>query len=181
MLEIIVLAVALSMDAFAVSLTLGVRSVRDVRELAILAGLYFGFFQGLMPVLGHVGGLSILNWLGSFTHIVAFLLLVGIGLKMIYEALAAKSEANISAQKYSHYALILLALATSIDALAAGFSLRLMSTNAIAACVLIGLVTFAFSYVGVRIGKRAAKFIGNKAEVFGGLVLILLGLKIVFS
>lgn len=178
MIEVILLAIALSMDAFAVSLTLGVRTIKKNQKLALLAGLYFGLAQGLMPLFGYLGGVTVVGWLGEFTHWIAFILLVIIGLKMIYEATTAKPEENPQAHTYSHYALFLLAIATSIDALAAGFSLTLMSVNGIYACILIGLTTFIFSYVGVRIGSQASYLLGNKAEIFGGVVLVILGIKV---
>ncbi len=178
MIEVLLLAIALSMDAFAVSLTLGARHPQNIAKMAILAGLYFGAFQGLMPLIGYFGGVAMLAWLGDFTHWIAFLLLVIIGVKMIYEATKINFEDSPPLPNYSHYALLLLAIATSIDALAAGFSLTLMSINGITACVLIGIVTFLFSYVGVRIGKRTSHFLGNKAEIFGGVVLVLLGIKV---
>ncbi|MFT4654520.1 MAG: putative Mn2+ efflux pump MntP [Patiriisocius sp.] len=178
MIEIIILAIALSMDAFAVSLTMGVRNTKRIQKLALLAGLYFGFFQGLMPLFGYLGGVAIVGWLGNFTHLIAFILLITIGLKMIYEAAITKPEENPQPHTYSHYALLLLAIATSIDAFAAGFSLTLMSINGIYACILIGLITFIFSYVGIRIGRRVSYLLGNKAEILGGVVLVILGFKV---
>ena len=178
MIEVILLAIALSMDAFAVSLTLGVRNPKEIQKLAWLAGLYFGLFQGIMPLFGYLGGVAVFGWLGDFSHWIAFVLLIIIGLKMIYEAITSKAEENTPSLGYSHYALLLLAIATSIDALAAGFSLTLMNVNGIYACILIGIITFLFSYVGVRMGRQTSHWLGNKAELFGGVVLVLLGFKI---
>lgn len=178
MIEATVLAIALSMDAFAVSLTMGARNPKNIHKLALLAGLYFGLFQGIMPLFGYVGGIAVFGWLGNFTHWIAFVLLIIVGVKMIYEAITHKSEKDTPSATYSHYALLLLAIATSIDALAAGFSLPLMDVNGIYACILIGLITFVFSYAGVRMGRKTSHLLGNKAEILGGIVLVILGFKI---
>ncbi|GAB54967.1 hypothetical protein GPUN_0832 [Glaciecola punicea ACAM 611] len=178
MIDVITLAVALSMDAFAVSLTIGVRDITRVRKLAWLAALYFGAFQGIMPLFTYFGGIAILAWLGSFAQWIAFILLVIIGLKMIYEAIFFADKNSSTSRTYSHYALLLLAVATSIDALAAGFTLTVMSANGVYACLLLGITAFIFSYVGVHLGQRTSNWLGNKAELFGGIVLVLLGCKV---
>jgi len=178
MIEIIFLAIALSMDAFAVSLTIGVSNPKQIQKMAVLAAIYFGIFQGLMPLFGYLGGVAIFGWLGEYTHWIASILLVLIGLKMLYEALTSRPETDATSKKYSHYALLVLAIATSIDALAAGFSLTLMSINGIYACIIIAVITFLFSYAGVLMGRRTSVWLGNKAEIFGGVVLILLGFKV---
>jgi len=178
MFEITILAIALSMDAFAVSLTMGVSNPKKIQKLALLAGLYFGLFQGLMPLFGYLGGVALFGWIGGFAHWIAFILLVIIGLKMIYEAVTSQPEKSAASKTYSHYSLLLLAIATSIDALAAGFSLTLMNINGIYACIIIGIITFLFSYAGVLMGRSTSVWLGNKAEIFGGIVLILLGVKV---
>lgn len=178
MIEILLLAVALSMDAFAVSLTIGARHPSHNAKMAMLAGVYFGVFQGLMPLIGYLGGIAIFGWLGDYTRWIAFLLLMIIGIKMIYEAVTSHADQNNTPQQYSHYALLVLAIATSIDALAAGFTLPLMDVNGIYACVTIAIITFLFSYAGVKMGQRTARWLGYKAEIFGGVVLILLGINI---
>lgn len=178
MIDVIFLAIALSMDAFAVSLTLGTRNAHHVNKVALLAALYFGVFQAVMPLLGYLGGVAMFAWFGNFAHWIAFILLVMIGLKMMYEAIKPQSEVAVAPPTYSHYALLILAIATSIDALAAGFTLTLLSVNGVYACILIGLITFMFSYIGVHIGRRTSHWLGNKAEFFGGIVLVLLGCKI---
>jgi len=181
MIEVLLLALALSMDAFAVSLTLGIRHPDHINKMAVIAGLYFGVFQGAMPLIGYFGGVVMLDWLGDFTHWIAFLLLTLIGLKMIFEAAKTNSEDKAELSSYSHHAMLLLAIATSIDALAAGFSLSLMDVNGLLACLIIGFVTFLFSYIGVKMGKKTSRFIGNKAEFLGGIVLVLLAIKVVIT
>ena len=173
MFEVIVLAVALSMDAFAVSIGLG--SKGDVRGLGLKAGLYFGVFQALMPFIGYLGGKGVLGWVDAYAHWIAFGLLALIGAKMIYEGLSEGIEEDIEA--LTHKMMLLLAIATSIDAMAAGFSLTLLEVNAWLACAIIGATTFAFSWVGVLIGERSGTWLESKAEIFGGVVLILIGVK----
>jgi manganese efflux pump family protein len=176
MLEVIVLAVALSMDAFAVSIGLG--SKGNTRGLGLKAGLFFGIFQALMPFIGYLGGKGVLGWVDAYAHWIAFGLLALVGAKMIYEGLHEGIEEDIAA--ITNKVMLLLAIATSIDALAAGFSLTLLNINAYLACLIIGVMTFAFSWVGVEIGKRSGTWLESKAEIFGGVVLILIGIKLLF-
>ncbi len=174
MIEIIVLAVALSMDAFAVSIGLGTRS--NSPKLAIKAGLFFGVFQGLMPFIGYLGGRGLTGWFDAYAHWIAFGLLLLIGAKMIYEGCQEGIEEDISA--ITNKTMLILSLATSIDAMAAGFSLTLLNVNAFVACLIIGVTTFLFSWAGVLIGKRSGSWLESRAEIFGGSVLILIGIKI---
>lgn len=174
MFEVIVLAVALSMDAFAVSIGLG--SKGDTRGLGLKAGMFFGSFQALMPFIGYLGGKEILGWVNAYANWIAFALLALIGAKMIYEGLQEGIEEDIAA--ITNKMMLILAIATSIDAMAAGFSLTLLDINAYLACFIIGVTTFAFSWVGVEIGKRSGTWLESKAEIFGGVVLILIGVKI---
>jgi putative Mn2+ efflux pump MntP len=173
MFEVIVLAVALSMDAFAVSIGLG--SKGNVRGLGLKAGMFFGAFQALMPFIGYLGGKGVLGWVDAYAHWIAFGLLVLIGAKMIYEGLHEGIEEDIAV--ITNKVMLMLAIATSIDAMAAGFSLTLLNINAYLACLIIGVTTFAFSWVGVEIGKRSGTWLESKAEIFGGIVLILIGIK----
>jgi manganese efflux pump family protein len=176
MIELSLLAIALSMDAFAVSIGLGAQHPTDKIKVGLLAGLYFGFFQGLMPLIGYWGGKSLLEWTAVFTSWIAFGLLCAIGGKMIYES--SQTDENKFDKKLTHSILLILAIATSIDAMAAGFALNLLDVSILGACLLIGLVTFLFSVVGVYAGNKSGTLLGNKAEFLGGIVLILIGLKI---
>jgi putative Mn2+ efflux pump MntP len=173
MLEVIILAIALSMDAFAVSIGLG--SKGNTKGLGLKAGLYFGTFQALMPFIGYLGGKGVLGWVEAYSHWIAFGLLALIGGKMIYEGLSDDIEEDI--ETLTHKTMLILAIATSIDAMAAGFSLNLLDINAYLACLIIGVTTFGFSWVGVRIGEKSGTWLESKAEVFGGVVLILIGIK----
>ena len=177
MLEVIVLAVALSMDAFAVSIGLG--SKGNTRGLALKAGLFFGVFQALMPFIGYLAGEGVLGWVEAYANWIAFGLLALIGAKMIYEGLHEGIEENI--ETITNKMMLLLAIATSIDAMAAGFSLTLLDINPYLACLIIGVTTFAFSWIGVRIGKSSGVWLESKAEIFGGVVLILIGLRMLVS
>jgi putative Mn2+ efflux pump MntP len=177
MFEVIVLAIALSMDAFAVSIGLG--SKGNTRGLGLKAGMFFGTFQALMPFIGYLGGKGVLGWVDAYSHWIAFGLLALIGAKMIYEGLHEGIEEDIAA--ITNKMMLLLAIATSIDAMAAGFSLTLLDINVYLACLIIGVTTFAFSWIGVYIGKRSGTWLESKAVIFGGVVLILIGVKMLVA
>ena len=176
MIEVLILAIALSMDAFAVSIGLGSKQPKNVTSLAFSAAVYFGLFQALMPLIGFMGGKGILGWVEGYAHWIAFGLLILIGGKMIYESFAEGIEEDIS--QITHRVMFILAVATSIDAMAAGFTLNLLSVNPFIACAIIGVTTFIFSWAGVLVGVKSGTWLESKAEFFGGVVLILIGLKI---
>jgi len=176
MIEVLVLAVALSMDAFAVSIGLGSKRLQKTRSLAILAAVYFGLFQGLMPLIGYLGGKGVLGWVESYAHWIAFVLLLLIGGKMIFESMSEGIEEDIT--QITHKVLLLLAIATSIDAMAAGFTLTLLEVNPLIACTTIGITTLLCSWVGVYMGAISGTWLESKAELMGGLALILIGFKI---
>lgn len=176
MIDVIVLSVALSMDAFAVSIGLGSKEKNKLSTIALIAGAYFGFFQAIMPLIGYLAGKQILTWIESYAAWVAFILLLIIGSKMIYESFADDEKDSIAG--ITHKVMIMLAIATSIDAMAAGFTLTLLDVNAIVSCIMIGTTTFIFSWAGVFIGSRSGTWLEGKAELFGGIVLILIGFKI---
>lgn len=162
------------MDAFAVSIGLGAK--KGTPNLALRAGVFFGFFQALMPLIGYLGGKGVLGWIEAYAHWVAFGLLTLIGAKMIYEGFQEGIEEDISA--ITNKVMLILAIATSIDAMAAGFSLTLLDANPYIACLAIGAITFAFSVAGVFVGKKSGTWLEGKAEIFGGIVLILIGIKL---
>jgi len=177
-LEVLILAVALSMDAFAVSIGLGSKHQKKVASLAVMAGVYFGLFQGLMPLLGYLGGKGVLGWVEAYAPWIAFILLALIGSKMIYEAFSEGVEDDISI--ITHRVMLMLAIATSIDAMAAGFALTLLDVAPLLACLIIGVTTLLFSMAGVFIGNKSGAFLEGKAEFVGGVVIVLIGLKILF-
>lgn len=179
MFEVIVLALALSMDAFAVSIGLGAKHTCRLPALALKAAVYFGLFQAAMPLIGYMGGKGVIGWVESYAPWIAFFLLVLIGGKMIFESMSEGIEEDIAT--ITHKVMLLLAIATSIDAMAAGFSLTLLEVNPLIACGIIGFVTFIFSGVGVYVGSRSGTWLESKAELFGGIVLILIGIKILLA
>lgn len=176
MFETIILALALSMDAFAVSIGLGSKHGRTIKKLPFISACYFGAFQGIMPLIGYWGGKEALLFIDPYVHWIAFLLLTLVGGKMVYESTVQGVEESIS--KITHYVMLMLAIATSIDAIAAGFSLVLLNINPIISCVIIGTITFIFSWIGVLVGKKSGVWLESKAELMGGIVLILIGLKL---
>ncbi|MDF1764630.1 MAG: manganese efflux pump MntP family protein [Oleibacter sp.] len=178
MIEVIILAIALSMDAFAVSIGLGSKHTKKTSSLALMAGVYFGVFQALMPLIGYMGGKGVFGWIEAFAPWIAFFLLVLIGGKMIYESMSEGIEEDIA--KITHKVMLVLAIATSIDAMAAGFSLTILDVNPFIACAIIGVTTLVFSWVGVFIGSKSGTWLESKAELFGGIVLLLIGVKMLF-
>lgn len=179
MFEVIVLALALSMDAFAVSIGLGAKNTGRVPVLAFKSAVYFGVFQALMPMIGYAGGKGVMGWVESYAPWIAFVLLMLIGGKMIHESMSEGIEEDIAV--ITHRVMVLLAIATSIDAMAAGFSLTLLGVAPLLACAIIGAVTFVFSGVGVYVGAHSGTWLESKAELFGGIVLILIGIKILLA
>jgi manganese efflux pump family protein len=179
MIELIILAIALSMDAFAVALGLGAKQATLNKSLALKVGLLFGFFQGFMPLIGYLAGIGLSSFIVAIDHWIAFILLVLIGGKMVYESFGEPIEEEIAI--ITNKVLLLLAIATSIDAMAAGFSLTLMTTTIATSIFTIGLITFIFSYGGVLMGSKSGAFLESKAELLGGVVLIGIGLKILIQ
>lgn len=178
MIEIFALAFALSMDAFAVSIGLGIKNKEDIKILALKAGLFFGIFQALMPFIGHLGGVGIQKYIQGFDTIIACILLLLIGGNMIYNALNKTNKEDLS--KITNKLLFLLAIATSIDAMAAGFTLHLFDLNVYLSLCIIGFTTFIVSYLGVYVGSKGGLKYESKAEILGGVVLIIIGVKIFF-
>lgn len=178
-IEILVLAVGLSMDAFAVSLCKGMAMNTFSRKQACILGLYFGGFQALMPLLGWLLGSSFSDYIVAYDHWIAFALLAFIGGKMIYEAFRPVPVEELAELKMDVKELLVLAVATSIDALAVGVALSFdTQTNIPLTIILIGIVTFGFSVMGAFVGHRFGNAFRSKAEVLGGLILIGIGVKI---
>ncbi len=176
MFEVMLLAAGLSMDAFAVSIGLGAKRADAPLTLALKAGLFFGLFQALMPLIGYLAGVGFLEYIQNVDHWVAFVLLGLIGGKMIYESFSEEIGEDIA--KITTKMMLILAIATSIDALAAGFTLTLFELSPFVSVALIGVTTFFFSIAGVYFGDRTGTFLESRAELLGGLILIAIGLKI---
>ena len=178
-LELFLIALGLSMDAFAVSVTNGmcIRRIR-VRE-ALLIGAAFGLFQGIMPTAGYLLGFSFAEYIRAIDHFIALILLGIIGAKMLYEGVSKRDpEACRIEPALAIGTLLMQAVATSIDALAVGVSFAAMDVHIVTAGLAIAGVTFVCCFVGVFIGKRFGNIISNKAEIIGGCILILIGVKI---
>lgn len=179
--ELLILAIGLSMDAFAVSICKGLAVKRaGIREQS-LCGVWFGGFQALMPLIGFFLGALFYQAISAFDHWVAFGLLALIGINMLREAFG-KEEADDSSADMSVKTMFVMAIATSIDALAVGISLAMTGdVNIILAVSLIGVVTFLMAAIGVKIGNVFGSRFEKKAEAAGGIILILLGVKILLE
>lgn len=174
--ELIILAVGLSMDAFAVSICKGL-SVRklEIKHMA-LAGIWFGGFQALMPLIGYLLGSTFASYVQKFDHWIALILLAFIGLSMIKEAFGEDEEEV--GDSFGAKTMFLMAVATSIDALAVGVTFAFLNVNVTFAVFTIGITTFIFSAAGIKIGNVFGLRFKSKAELAGGAILLLLGLKI---
>ena len=179
LIELFLIAVGLSMDAFAVSVCKGLAMPKCTFKKAAIVGLWFGGFQALMPAIGYILGAQFQESIASIDHWIAFVLLALIGGNMIHEALDNdEEEADASLDVKTMF---LLAVATSIDALAIGISFAFLKVSIIPAVCFIGIVTFIISFAGVKIGNVFGARYKNKAEIVGGVILILLGLKILLE
>lgn len=180
--ELILTAIGLAMDAFAVSICKGLRMKRLHLGQTLIIGLYFGIFQALMPVLGWLLGKSFSRYIQAFDHWIAFVLLAFIGGKMLWDSLHEKeTDSDATADTLSHRELLMLAIATSIDALAVGIAFACLDTNIWYAASVIGMITFLLSMIGVMIGKRFGSCFQQKAGIIGGVVLIFIGVKILLE
>ena len=178
-IELIVLSVGLAMDAFAVAVCKGLSMTKMKWENACIVGMYFGGFQALMPLIGYLLGISFQNQIVNIDHWIAFILLAAIGINMIKEAISKNNEKQNDSIKFKD--MLILALATSIDALAVGITFAFLKVNIWIAITLIGIITFVISILGVKIGNIFGDKYEKKAELAGGLILILLGVKILLE
>lgn len=178
-LSLVLIAVGLAMDAFAVSICKGLAMKRPGMRSILIIGLWFGFFQALMPVIGYYLGSAFYDYIFDFDHWIAFILLALIGANMIREALAGDEE-DVD-DDIGVRTMLLLAIATSIDALAVGISLAMTGDDILTSAVLIGVITFLISSFGVKIGSLFGDRFGKKAELVGGIILIVIGLRILLE
>lgn len=177
-LDLFILAVGLSMDAFAVSVCKGLSLVKIKPKHMCIAGAWFGGFQALMPLIGYFLGSFFAEMIEKYDHWVAFVLLAIIGGNMIKESFGKDEKVNSSMDVKS---MLLLAIATSIDALAVGVTFAFLQVQIVPAVSFIGVITFIFSAVGVKIGSLFGTKYKSKAELFGGIVLVLIGIKILLE
>lgn len=174
--ELFLIAVGLSMDAFAVSICKGLSMQKMNRKNALVIGLYFGGFQGFMPFLGYLLGSRFQDAIASYDHWIAFILLAVIGGNMIKESMDKELEHFDSSVAFKD--MVILAIATSIDALAVGVTFAFLKVQIVPAVSFIGVITFCLSVVGVKVGTIFGSRYKSKAELAGGLILFLIGTKI---
>ena len=180
--ELFLLAVGLSMDAFAVSICKGLSVKKAGIKQSAICGVWFGGFQALMPAIGFFLGRMFAGAIEAFDHWVAFGLLAIIGINMLKEAFEKDCDCENNNADFSFKTMLIMAIATSIDAMAVGISLAMAGdVNIFAAVALIGVVTFAFSATGVKVGNVFGNRFEKKAQMAGGFILILLGLKILLE
>ena len=177
--ELFLLAAGLSMDAFAVSVCKGLSAQKLKKKHYFIIGAWFGGFQALMPSIGYFLGSFLEKYITAFDHWVAFILLGYIGIKMILDAVRGEEESSTGNTNFR--VMLLLAVATSIDALAAGITFAFMSVNIWFSIAVIGSITFCLSTFGALIGKRAGDRLGKHAQIVGGVILIAMGVKILIE
>lgn len=177
--ELFLIALGLSMDAFAVAICKGLSVQKLQVKHMVLVGAYFGVFQAVMPLIGYFLGSQFQSYIVSVDHWIAFVLLAIIGLSMIREAVS-KDEEEVNAS-FDVKTMVLLAIATSIDALAVGVTFAFLNVDIVPAVSFIGIITFVLSMIGVKIGNVFGARFKSKAEIFGGIVLILIGGKILLE
>lgn len=192
LVELFILAVGLSMDAFAVSICKGLCLKKVSIKECGKVGLYFGGFQGGMPLIGFILGAQFKDYISSIDHWIAFVLLSFIGINMIRESMEKDSECEVAnlaetaigeeeVNELGFKSMVILAIATSIDALAVGITFAFLQVDIIPAVSFIGIVTFVLSAIGVKIGNVFGTKYKSKAEFAGGSILILMGIKILFE
>jgi len=179
LIETIFIGIGLAMDAFAVSIANGIKTKKIKIKYPLKIAISFGFFQAFMPLIGWLIGTGFKSLISSVDHWVAFILLGIIGAKMIYESFKIEDEKQPSLLK--NRVLLIQSVATSIDALIVGTSLAFLNFPIIISVIIIGIITFIFSFCGVYVGKKFGSFLKSKAEIAGGLILIGIGLKILFD
>ncbi len=180
LITILFIAFGLATDAFAVSITSGFIIKKLKISYAIRIAIFFGLFQAIMPIIGWLAGISIREFISSIDHWIAFGLLSTIGIKMIYESTKMKEDEK-TFDPLNIYVLLILSIATSIDALAVGLSLSFLKIAIITPSIIIGVITFLLSLIGVYIGDKSGHFFESKIEVLGGLILIGIGVKILIE
>lgn len=181
-IEIFMIALGLSMDAFAVSVCKGLSVCKIKKRHYLLAGLWFGGFQALMPAIGYFVGSFFSDYITAFDHWIAFALLVLIGANMIKESFSKDECCDNTDASFGFKTMFLMAVATSIDALAVGVSFAIISDiNIVLAVSLIGITTFVLSALGIKIGNIFGLKFKSKAELAGGVILVLIGLKILLE
>lgn len=178
LITLLLLAIALSADAFAVSISLGL-SIKPLKNFHIFfSSAMFGLFQGLMPLLGYLSSITLKDIVEKYSSWIAFILLFIIGAKMIFETCKEmKSEEKTEDTKFSFKNIFILSIATSIDAFASGISLAMLNVNILIASSVIAIITFGLCTCGFYFGKEIGELFKHKAQILGGLVLIIIAIK----
>lgn len=177
-ISILFIAIGLAMDAFSVSISRGLTLKFNIKHALIIA-LFFGGFQAFMPILGWISGIQLQSIVSTLAPWIAFILLLIIGLKMIYEGIYTDSEESGSSLQFNE--LLFLSIATSIDAFAVGVTFAFLNIEILIPVIIIGVITFILSFAGVYIGKNIGHLFENKIEILGGLILIGIGFKILLE
>ncbi|KON26945.1 hypothetical protein AC481_06185 [miscellaneous Crenarchaeota group archaeon SMTZ-80] len=178
-LIILLIAFGLAMDSFSVSIVNGLTNKFFKFTDALKIGAFFGLFQAIMLVFGWIAGTNVIDFIAGFDHWIAFGLLSFIGCRMIYESIKKESKKILSPLNIS--VLLMLSIATSIDALAVGLSLSFLKVSIVVPVIITGIITFLLSFLGVYLGNRFGRFFKNKIGVLGGLILIIIGLRILIE
>lgn len=175
LLEMLLISLSLASDAFAVSICKGM-SIKNINlKKSLIIASYFSIFQMLMPVIGYFIGSQYISFITNFTHFIVFVILIIIGLKMIDES----RKANILNDKLNFKEMLILSIATSMDALAIGISFSLLKMTLLKPVSLIGIITFIMCFIGAKLGNKIGEKYKSKAELLGGIILIIIGLKII--
>ena len=180
LVTIFILAVGLGVDALSVAIGIGATNDKKSWVPVLRLAVAFGLFQFVMPIVGWLAGLTVVEIIASFDHWIAFALLTLVGGKMIWEGFEKESDVG-KADQTGGWPLLMLSIATSIDALAVGFSFSVLKNPILFPAVIIGIVCFIMTIIGMIFGKVLARIFGKKVEIFGGLVLIAIGVKILID
>lgn len=175
---IFLIALSLSMDCFAVSVAGGIAS-RFSKSLPLKMSLSFGFSQSIMAIIGWFAGASAISIIKRYDHIIAFLLLLAVGLRMIYESFEKEGKNRMAQDKFLN--IVLLSISTSIDSLGVGLGIGVLKIGIIIPSLMFGMVSFSISMIGFSIGEAIGKFVKRWSELLGGAILILIGVKILLS
>ena len=180
-LSILLIAVGLSADCFAVALGASTQITKHFRLQVLRISISFGLFQALMPVLGWLAGKTVIELIENYDHWVAFALLVIVGVRMVWESFRSKENHERGADITRWFMLLTLSIATSIDALAIGLSFAFLNVSIILASMTIGLVSLLVTSIGLILGKKASRLIGKRAEVIGGIILLAIAFRILLT
>ena len=176
--SVILTGFALSMDAFAVSVTKGITLKKVDLSIGIKIAFFFGLFQAVMPLIGWLFGMNFEDYIRSIDHWIAVILLSFLGIKMIIETINSEDDNKTNSVYLDNKELIILSIATSIDALAVGVTFAFLNIDIIPICISIGVITFIVCFIGVIIGKKIGSILKDSAQIIGGIILILIGLNI---